>query len=428
MAIPGQRFELDLDAANFTFNPIDESSLSEAFRIKDIQEHDSSDVPPPPAPRASGARTGFPQHKERKVSRFKERQEQSRHASHISNKPPPLSDAALAHKIAQREGIDMEAAQKTEIGEENDRRIAAMSATEIDEARAEIMSTLSPALIERLMKRARIDDDDHLHQQQTSSAGTKTLREQQKDGPSHSNLLTNTIDNNVPKPPDSLSQEPTTPSQPQPSSVHFPAPPRSAESYRPLDPNSATFLSDLKETYFPELAHDPSPTSLSWLQDQSAEDVSQSTYSPTRAAYPASSIRFSFTGSLIPPKEALTLPTHLGLHHHGDAPESAGYTVPELTLLARSHMPNQRCVAYQITGRMLYRLGSGALGPPGSELVEALWAEVEKERILELVLAEANRIKGHTSAKAHATEALWLWRKGCNGERGMRKAGERLAK
>ena len=77
MAISGQRFELDLDAEDFTINPIDESSLSEAFRIKDIQEHEPADVPAPPQPKATS--TGFPEHKQRKVSRFKQKQEQVRH-------------------------------------------------------------------------------------------------------------------------------------------------------------------------------------------------------------------------------------------------------------------------------------------------------------------------------------------------------------
>jgi RNA polymerase II-associated protein 1 len=430
MAIPGQRFELDLDADDFTINPIDESSLNQAFRIKDIQEHDFSDVPPPPAPKPTGAGTGFPQHKQRKVSRFKEKQEQSRHASQTLKERPPLSDAALAHEIGQREDVNIEAAQKAEIGVENDRRIAAMSATEIEEARAEIMSTLSPALIERLLKRARIDDDDHEEQQQhaanddkkPTNGDTKLANEQNEDLHTQPNLPADTLDNNIPDSPKPPTQD--TASKPPTTSIHFPTPPREVSSYRPLDPNSETFLSDLKETYFPELAHQPTPTSLTWLQDEPSE----STYSPTAPSYSASSIRFSFTGALIPPRTSLTLPTHLGLHHHGASPESAGYTVPELTLLARSHMPNQRCIAYQIVGRMLYRLGSGGFGPPGSEIVEALWDEVEKERILELVMAEANRGKGHASARAHATEALWLWRKGCNGERGIRKASEKVAK
>lgn len=85
-------------------------------------------------------------------------------------------------------------------------------------------------------------------------------------------------------------------------------------------------------------------------------------------------------------------------------------------------------MAYQVLGRMLYRLGRGDFGPRGSELQEGLWACVEKERSIEIMMSEANRTVGHVSAKSYATEALWLWRKGGGGERGVSKPGETFAK
>ena len=54
-----------------------------------------------------------------------------------------------------------------------------------------------------------------------------------------------------------------------------------------------------------------------------------------------------------------------GLHHHGAAPEDAGYTIGELAHLARSTVPAQRCVAFQTLGRVLYRLGRGEFGGRG---------------------------------------------------------------
>ncbi|ETN41382.1 uncharacterized protein HMPREF1541_03317 [Cyphellophora europaea CBS 101466] len=437
MAISGQRFELDLDAEDFTINPIDESSLSEAFRIKDIQEHEPADVPAPPQPKATS--TGFPEHKQRKVSRFKQKQEQVRHNGIEQLKSRGPSDAALAHRLSRKQGVGAEADQKTEISEENDRRIAAMSTQEIEEARAEIMGTLSPALIQRLMKRSRIDDDEMQNdinlptpgQNVPSHPSTEVTEPPiRKDVKTAAELLSSSGAQDVQPPADIGADDPDPPPttiHPEPSNVHFPVPPRSPSDFRPLDPNSPTFLSDLKSTYFPELSHAPSPNALEWLQSPSPQDLEASSYSPALTSYPASSIRFSFRGSLIPPATSLRLPTSLGLHHHGDAPDSAGYTIPELTLLSRSSLPNQRCVAYRTLGRILYRLGKEEFGRRGSELYEALWAEFEKERTLELVMTEAAKERGHVSAKAYATEALWLWRKGCGGERGLRKPGERMA-
>jgi RNA polymerase II-associated protein 1 len=429
MAIPGQRFELDLDADDFTINPIDESSLTEAFRIRDIQEHDSTDVVAPPKPKASSS--GFPEHKQRRVSRFKQKQDRAR--QHANENPPPRgpSDAAIAHKLSQKHGTDPESLQKAEIGQENDRRLAAMSAEEIDEARAEIMDTLSPALLERLLKRSRIDTDAPASQElsQASAPSTEDSKAKkvtfdeddssvtEKARQAASGVSESSANDQLLPP-----AETSTTASPPTNTVHFPAPPRSPSDYRALDPSSPTFLSDLKSTYFPELAHAPSPSALEWLQTPSPNDAdTPSSYSPSLPSYPASAIRFTFTGALLPPTKSLTLPTTLGLHHHGEAPDSAGYTIPELTLLARSTLPNQRCVAYQTLGRILYRLGKEEFGKKGGDMYEALWDEVERSRCLELVLAEAGREKGHASARAYAVECAWLWRKGCDGERGLKR-------
>lgn len=164
------------------------------------------------------------------------------------------------------------------------------------------------------------------------------------------------------------------------------------------------------------------------MQDVTTEDVEESAYNPASDSYSPSALRFSFRGTLIPPTEALKIAVTKGLHHHGEDAGSAGYTIPELTLLARSTLPNQRSVAYQVLGRMLYRLGRGDLGPRGSELQEGLWGLIEHEKPIELMMREANRASGHVTAKSYATEALWLWRKGGGGDRGILKESEKVAK
>ncbi|XP_066280057.1 RNA polymerase II-associated protein 1-like [Branchiostoma lanceolatum] len=47
------------------------------------------------------------------------------------------------------------------------------------------------------------------------------------------------------------------------------------------------------------------------------------------------------------------IPTHLGLHHHGDEPEVPGYTLEELFMLSRSRFPQQRVLALQVLAKIV---------------------------------------------------------------------------
>ncbi|OAG39663.1 hypothetical protein AYO21_06131 [Fonsecaea monophora] len=424
MAIPGQRFELDLDADEFTIRPVDVDvdddertppTRPPGFSIKEIQEHDSDSVPS--APSLKSSRAGFPEHKPRRnVSAFKQRQQAGKAPSR-SSIPTTVepSDQAIRHHVGKKYGIDMDQQQKADISEENKRRIAQMSTEDIEEARAELTRNLNPAFLERLLKRANIEEDQ-ANQKLWPEGDAEEEDDSRRSG---QNAVTE-------MPIDEDTVEPERSAAPPPPSTHFPVPPRSANDYVPLNTDGASFLADLKTHYFPDTPHDPS--SLSWLQDPTEEEDQASLYNPENESYLASALRFGFNGRLIPPKESLELDVKEGLHHHGDAPSSAGYTIPELALLARSTLANQRCMAYQTLGRILYRLGRGNFGARGSELQEALWSVIEKERPIEVMMSEANRQSGHASAKALAVEALWLWRKGGGGDRGVLKPGQRLAK
>ena len=197
-------------------------------------------------------------------------------------------------------------------------------------------------------------------------------------------------------------------------SVHFPKPPTVPD----LDPNSATFLDDLHTKYFPNLAHDPSK--LDWMKPST--EAENASYNPSQPVHP-SALRFSFKGDLISPEAAMSLPTNIGLHHHGDAPNAAGYTISELGVLARSIFPAQRCIAIQTLGRILYRLGKGEfgdesnIGQNGSTGEQAitcrgLWEEVEKDRITDTLTEWANKTSGHRTSIALAQEAVWNWQQG----------------
>lgn len=191
-------------------------------------------------------------------------------------------------------------------------------------------------------------------------------------------------------------------------SVHFPTPAPAPD----LDPTDPNFLENLHSTYFPSLPNDPSK--LAWMaplpSEGSPADM-ESSYNPHHPALPASALRFDFRGALLPPSISRAMPTSKGLHHHADAPEAAGYTIPELARLARSTYPAQRCIAFQVLGRLLYRLGKGIYGQ-GSEMTMGMWRCIEEGKVLDILQLAAGQEGGHRSVSKYAQEAVWLWQKG----------------
>lgn len=476
----GQKFNLDLDADNWQFDLHEGKEYDDEIpAVKGILER-NSDVAPA-APVLKSTKTGFPEHRPRKIaSAFKQQRQKDSESikNDLAQRGP--SDRALLHQAAQKHGINLDSRQqsfspgidkdKADIDTENRNRINQMSVEEIEEARSELMAQFNPDTLRKFLQRADIghgpeeqpvrdsrtdvkdsdailkylqradlDEEQKQQQEQFEKHETRSSQKTTKvkfnlgaapdvlDGSRASDEGQENLeaDKTSGKTPSSLELQPAL-SPTTSDTIHFPNPPRRKEDYRPLDPSSNTFLEDLREHYFPDLPHDPN--ALSWLQDPSSEEEKESPYNPNRAGFAPSAIRFDFNGRLIPPSESISIPTSAGLHHHGDAPSSAGYTVPELTLLARSTLPSQRCVAYQVMGRILYRLGRGDYGPKGGELYEGLWYCIEKERVVEVMMTEANRQKGHVSARTFATEALWLWRRGGRGERGVLKEGQSRAK
>jgi RNA polymerase II-associated protein 1 len=217
-------------------------------------------------------------------------------------------------------------------------------------------------------------------------------------------------DDDEPKPidpqPASSTPQPLDTTQP---SVHFPSAPAAPE----LDPSDPDFLESLHAKYFPSLPADPSK--LAWMAPiptHGSVADQDSPYYPNHESLPASALRFDFRGGLLPPRIARAIPATKGLHHHGEAPEAAGYTVPELARLARSAFPAQRCVAFQTLGRLLYRLGRGEWGGQDGEISKGLWRCVEEGKVIETLEAAAAAEGGHQGSRTYAVEAVWLWQKG----------------
>ncbi|XP_074145441.1 RNA polymerase II-associated protein 1 isoform X2 [Sminthopsis crassicaudata] len=70
--------------------------------------------------------------------------------------------------------------------------------------------------------------------------------------------------------------------------------------------------------------------------------------------------RFGLQGELLAPDA--DLPTHLGLHHHGEEAERAGYSLQEIFHLARSQISQQRALALQMLARIISKAQAGEFG------------------------------------------------------------------
>ena len=460
MTFRGERFELDLDSEEDVaaqaprLSSLPNTTSLDLNFIKDIAERAplATSVPTPPKLKSSG--TGFPAHKKRtKPSRFRQQHGRAEPTLPKSSISRSGMDTAISTDITSSlDEDDIEARERRKIDEENKQRLAQMSPEEIEQQRKELMSGLSSSLIERLLKRANIDEgrtdikedlnnnwklerslevvaENHAASKQVQKelertySTNSTLSQKQPsvnqglkkvsfEIPSGDDASNPTIvpdpDASPTLPPSDLHLATSSASLPPPTNIHFPKPSPAPS----LDPSSPSFLKDLHSKYFPNLPSDP--TKLAWM---TPTDPSASPYNPSHTSLPPSSLRFDFAGALIPPRLALQIPATAGLHHHGLAPESAGYAIPELAILARSSVPAQRCVAYQTLGRILFRLGNGTFGAEGNdgeELCQGLWRCVEEGKVLDVLIAEAGKKEGtgHASARACAVEAVWLWRKG----------------
>ncbi|KRZ07006.1 RNA polymerase II-associated protein 1 [Trichinella zimbabwensis] len=67
--------------------------------------------------------------------------------------------------------------------------------------------------------------------------------------------------------------------------------------------------------------------------------------------------RFDLQGNLMDPEK--DVPTYLGLHHHADQPNKAGYTIEELVYLTRSKNFSQRVLAINVLAHIIRNAYSG---------------------------------------------------------------------
>lgn len=444
MSIRGERFIVDLSddeneenlrsTVQLTSETKDASSFS---FVRDIVEREPTAAKPPSAPAPKSSTTGFPEHKKRsRISAFKQQRSPAEKtyplkasADYIAS-PAQISTHINTSSLTQKDG-SIEATERRRIDEENNQRLAAMSDVEIEQERQELLASLSPSMIENLLKRANLDDgrgDTGLETKNVYKHDNSTSKPRQT---AQAEGSTATV---IPEPAakritaartvrfEDDDAEPNDPGNLQPVSefsrqaaalsdppFHFPHAPSAPE----LDPSDPSFLESLHTKYFPSLPADPSK--LAWMAPiptHGSVADQDSPYYPGQNSLPPSALRFDFRGGLLPPRIARAVPTTKGLHHHGEAPEAAGYTVPELARLARSAFPAQRCVAFQTLGRLLYRLGRGEWGDEGSEVAMGLWRCIDEGKVIETLEGAASAEGGHQGSKVYAVEAVWLWQKG----------------
>lgn len=261
--------------------------------LGEIQEQKVEKVSAPSLPvldkgkPARGQKDGFPKPVHR--SEFKKRLEASRAKSQS-----PRPEAPPTVKASPNDSLMMD----------NDERLNQMSEQELEDARAEIMNTLSPESIAILMKGLK-------------KSGNKTVPEP------------------VPEP----VSEPVSEPEPKP------------EIKKTVSKESDDLL-EMKKQYFADVPLESDK--LAWIderfgktavQEEDKEDASE-----IEKVY--RKIRFDLQGNIC---NGQSIPVHKGLHHHGDEPEKAGYTLAELFYLMRSQVPSQRGLVLTIVARILIK-------------------------------------------------------------------------
>lgn len=412
----------------------------------DIKEREVGGVQPPSFPEPKPG--GFPQHKKRtRTSAFKQRQQQQNGAPPSQDESTRKETPTASSNQQSRQPNKNVSEERRRIDQETDSLLASMSPEDIEEARQELLQRLDPSIVQMLLKRANIDDTSSasvfdepeeatagrpepikpeetpaivVDDTSTASAAAAATAADKADKPRKTVRFD---EDAAPSSPPSdlfetISPAPPSSSEPAangdafaPNTTHFPKP----EQFPDLDPDDPDFLENLHKKYFPSLPADPSK--LAWMAPlptpHSTADR-ESPYYPGQASLSLSSLRFDFRGRLLPPSRSRDIPVTKGLHHHGEAPEAAGYTVAELGRLARSSVAAQRCVAFQTLGRILYRLGKAEWGDGGVDLSRGIWRGVQENRVMDSLFeaAEVPEGQGHRGSRSYAIEALWLFEKG----------------
>ncbi|KAI7906088.1 uncharacterized protein BX663DRAFT_498743 [Cokeromyces recurvatus] len=302
--------------------------------LGEITEHDidAKVVRPPTLPAllenkpAHGHTGGFPKPAHR--SEFKRRMMEKR-VGKESKPPRPENPPQVTSTVSDPMSSDFYA-------QENDRRIREMSEQELMEAREEIMNTLSPESIALLMK------------------GLKTKNKK------------NDIDKDLPE------QEVVEKSSAK-KKVSF---------AKDIVDKKEEDLLEMKNKYFPDVPLENDK--LAWMdsrfltpelkeQEEEKEKLNEQ-LPPSEAEKVYRKIRFDLQGRIMDPN--VNIPSYQGLHHHGDEPDKAGYTLAELFYLTRSQVPSQRSMVLTTIARIIKRAKRSVRMKEGSKEDGKVWSQI----------------------------------------------------
>ncbi|KAJ3091189.1 RNA polymerase II associated protein 1 [Quaeritorhiza haematococci] len=299
----------------------------------------SSDVPD------RTARGGFPEvlHRDERIKRkeqliaqrrqkeAEERLKQEREGGHKgSNKQKPDVFSMFRTPLATALG-----GMESEVHEENIGRLAAMTPEEIEEAQREIYEKLDPSLLAMLAKRAAKKYGGvpaFVSEDEASGAG-----EEKVEGP-ETNMTDEEREREIEN--------------------------RTVDDEEVREDAAAQPATELEDWIPPDMAEldklewtTPADPSSSYTDSPFARSLGLPDKFITSTAKAIASLRFDFSG--LPIVKAEDVPTHRGLHHHGDDPTKPGYTIGELLHLSRSTVPSQRVVGLRTLGNIVRRLRTG---------------------------------------------------------------------
>lgn len=425
--------------------------------IGEIVEHDVVPAVAPTAP--SGNNMGFPTLKKfgaKRTSRFKK-----------EARAPPAETPSGKLQAKPQENNKEELSEAEKIHRENLDKLLLMTEDEIEKERLELLQALDPKTILSLLKRAEdrlhshVEGHDHdgwigggkkgidlpaMNTDEVNKAlGIKTVRfgedevfEQaeiaeeanENDHEDSSKAITGSEESEeyqereVDEEDDEIAPEgyQIVPEEHEHPEMHFPKPKTPTED-PDLDLNDPEFYEKLHEKYFADLPRET--TKLAWM----TEPLPQARITTYEAI---SDMRFDFKGDLVKLNdESAEIPTHLGLHHHSENPQLAGYTIAELVHLSRSVVPTQRCLGIQMLGRILHRLGlhkydimpimedesnpvmESEIKQVMGQFESLMWDLVEELRVIDSLTEAADEKRTRNlSVRNYAIEALWLWKQG----------------
>ncbi|TWW72065.1 RNA polymerase II-associated protein 1 [Takifugu flavidus] len=268
--------------------------------------------------------------------------------------------------------VDPDSTGETQrIHRENQAKLQGMSQSEILDEQKKLLSQLDPRLVKFIRS-----------QKAQSVPSSTSPSELPRGGSSRENIPLE----NVSKQSDSLSAAP----EPQEVTMEgegeeegVPRPPAVMEEVLPVRPQKEWVHMDKVE-----------PEKLEWMRDLPAPRK--------KGTKKAMQARFNFAGTLIPPNE--DLPTHLGLHHHGEEPERAGYSLQELFMLSRSQFNQQRMLALSTLANILSK--ARAEGYTSVLKGSVLSVLLDAGLLFLLRFALDDSVEGVMSAAVHALRAF----------------------